>query len=210
MGIRVGTSVKDHEPFDWNQSYSSDLADYAEPDPAVLEIIAGLRPGRALDIGCGAGGLIVALVRRSWRVTGVDIAAKAVEAARKVLQAEGVDAEFHAADATTWKPAGRYDLITSCFALPGSGAGRASLYRMILDALAPGGTVLLKDFDSSMGQVRFFAGFDLVTVEELTAAFDDLNITRAEIVDTPVHDHSPGGGKPEEHWTAALLHARRP
>ena len=76
---------------------------------------------------------------------------------------------------------------------------------MIRDSLAPGGTVLLKDFDSSMNRVKFFAEFDLVTVAELTAAFEDLNITRAVIVDTPVHDHSSGGGQPDEHWTAVLF-----
>ena len=115
--------MQDHDQFDWNQSYSGDVTDYAEPDPDMLEIIDGLRPGRALDIGCGAGGLVVALAQRGWRVAGVDIAAKAIEAARKVLQAKGIDAELEVADATTWDPVGHYDLITSSFALPGKQDG---------------------------------------------------------------------------------------
>ena len=202
--------MQSHDPFDWNQSYSGDATDYAEPDPLLLEIIDGLRPGRALDIGCGAGGLIVALAQRGWRVTGVDIAAKAIKAAREIVQMQGIDAELHVADATTWSPEGRFDLITNSFALPGSKTGRASLFRMVRNGLAPGGTVLVKDFDSTMNRLEFFSGFDLVTVEELTAAFDRLDIIRAEIVDTPVHHHSSGGGQPDEHWTAALLHARSP
>ena len=115
--------MQDHDPFDWNQSYSGDVTDYAEPDSEMLDIIDGLRPGRALDIGCGAGGLVVALSQRGWRVTGIDIAAKAIEAARKIVQAQGIDADLHVSDATTWKPAGHYDLITNSFALPGNKTG---------------------------------------------------------------------------------------
>ena len=76
--------MQENDPFDWNEAYSGDASDYAEPDSGLIEIIDGLRPGRALDIGCGAGGLVVALAERKWQVTGVDIAAKAIEAARKI------------------------------------------------------------------------------------------------------------------------------
>ena len=106
------------DDFDWNQSYTGEVTDFAEADPELLKIIDGLPPGRAPDVGCGAGGLVVALARRGWTVTGIDLAEKAVEAARKVVQMQGVAAELHVADATTWTPAGRYDLITSSFALP--------------------------------------------------------------------------------------------
>ena len=212
--------MQDHDHFDWNQSYSGSVTDYAEPDSAMVDIIDGLTPGWALDIGCGAGGLVVALAQRGWQVTGIDIATKAIEAARKITQTKGVDAELFVADATTWKPNGTFDLITSSFALPGSKSGRASVFESMRESLAPGGTVLLKDFDSAMNRTGFFAGFDLVTVEELTAAFDGLDIIRTEIVDTPTHDHGSKrrhpddygskGRQPRERWTAALLQARSP
>ena len=112
--------MQDHDRFDWNQSYSGSATDYAEPDSAMVDIIDGLTLGRALDIGCGAGGLVVALAQRGWQVTGIDIATKAIEAAREVIQTERVDAELFVADATTWKANGTFDLITSSFALPGS------------------------------------------------------------------------------------------
>lgn len=202
--------MQENDPFDWNEAYSGDASDYAEPDSGLIEIIDGLRPGRALDIGCGAGGLVVALAERKWQVTGVDIAAKAIEAARKVVQERGVNAKLHVADATRWKPIRSYDLIVSSFALPESKAGRALVYRMIRGAIAPGGTVLLKDFDATMTRVKFFTALDLVTVEEFTAGFDGLNISRAAVVETPVHDHRTGKGQPDERWTAALLQAQSP
>ena len=198
------------DDFDWNQSYTGEVTDFAEADPEMLEIIDGLPPGCALDVGCGAGGLVVALARRGWTVTGIDLAEKAVEAARKVVQLQGVAAELHVADATAWTPPGRFDLITSSFALPGTRTGRAALFSMVRGALAPGGTVLLKDFDPAMSRFEFFNGFDLVTVEELTGAFGGFDIIRAEVVETPVHHHGTGGGEEEERWTAALLQARRP
>ncbi len=202
--------MPDRDPFDWNQAYAGDETDYGEPDRGFLDIIDTLRPGRALDIGCGAGGLVIALCQRGWRVTGIDIAANAIKAARQIVQARGLDAAFHVADAIQWQPVGPYDLITNSFALPGDKQGRTSVFRMIKDALAPGGTVLLKDFDSTMNRVCFFAGLDLVTVDEFTAAFDDLDIVAAEIVDTPAHDHSSGRRQQAAPWTAAFLHAQRP
>ena len=193
--------------YDWNQSYSGDATDYEEPDHDLIEIIDHLPPGRALDIGCGAGGLAVALAERGWRTTGIDISDKAIASARAVAERRGARVEFQVADATRWRPLGDYDLITNSFALPGSRSGRDSVFEMVKGALAPGGVVILKDFDPSMKRFGFLTGFELVTVEEFTAAFQGLKIIRSEIVDTPGHDHSTGHGTSEGCWTAALLYA---
>ncbi len=90
-------------------------------------------------------------------MTGIDLATKAIEAARKIVQTRGINAQLFVADATIWRPDGRYDLITSTFALPGSNPERASVFQMVRKALAPGGTVLLKDFDSTMNRVTFYS-----------------------------------------------------
>ncbi len=194
---------------DWNDSYTGGLADYEPPDSDILGIIEGLSPGRALDVGCGAGGLVVALAERGWQVTGLDVADTAMKAARKILPDRGVTAELIHADASVWRPEHEYDLIVSSFALPDRPA-RNEVLRMIREATAPGGSVVLKDFDSSMTRHGFFAGFDLVGIEELTAAFDGFELVRAEVVDTPVHHHGNADAGMAEDWTAALLHARAP
>ena len=206
---RVGAGMEGQDLFDWNQSYSGDAMDYEAPDAGMLEIIDGLRPGRALDVGCGAGGLVAALAQRGWRVTGIDIAAKAIKAAREITRGRGIEAELQVADATTWKPSTHYDLTTSSFALPGRKKEREPLYLTVRESLAPGGTVLLKDFDSTMKRVRFFAELDLVTLEELKAAFTGFSVIRAEIVETPVHDHSRVELQETGHWSAVLLHAQK-
>ena len=181
------TNTLGDSPFDWNQSHSGDVTDYTEPDSQMLAIIDSLLPGRALDLGCGAGGLVVALARMGWRVTGIDMAQRAIDAALHLVEERNVTAELYVADAATLKPDGPSDLITSSFALPGTRGERTARFQMIREALVPGGTVLLKDFDSTMSRVEFFDGFDLVIVEEIASAFDGLSIVRAEVVETPVH-----------------------
>ena len=194
--------------FDWNLAYSGKAADYQPPDALLCELAGALPPGRALDVGCGAGGLIVALAEAGWQVAGIDIAARAIAAAREVLAERGLDAELAVADATRWQPSAQYDLVVSSFALPATAAGRARAFAAMRAALAPGGTMIIKDFDPSMTRLSFFAGMDLVSVDELTGAFPDLEVIRAAVVDTPVHccdDPPDGEGGP---WTAALFHGR--
>ena len=45
--------------------------------PICFTAWKALEPGSALDIGCGAGGHIVALAQLGWKVTGINIAEKA-------------------------------------------------------------------------------------------------------------------------------------
>ena len=201
-----------HEPdnFDWNGMYTGQASDYEKADPLMIQTIDTLPPGRALDIGCGAGGMLVALAERGWTVTGIDIATKGIAAARQALASRGMEATLEIADATTWRPTHAYDLVTSSFALPGTPAERARVFAMAKQALEPGGIVLFKDFDSTMTKSAHFAAYKLMTINELTAAFAGFEILRAEVVPTPPHDHDGSGAHTGERWTAALLYARKP
>ena len=198
----------DPESFDWNEVYSGLAEDYEPPDLSLLETIATIASGRALDVGCGAGGLVVALAEAGWTVTGVDIVPKAIAAARQVIAQRNVQATLQVGNATTWRPEGTFDLITNSFALPMTRAERAPVYVMMRQALRPGGHVLIKDFDPAMSRFDHFAGIDMVPVDELTEAFAGFELLRAEVVDTPAHHHSDS--HTDEHWTATFFHARKP
>ncbi len=192
-------------PTEWNEIYTGEAADFEAADPDLLEIVTELPPARALDVGCGAGGLVVAMAELGWRVTGIDIAERAITAARKVLGERGLEATLLAADATVWQPPEKYDLVISSFAMP-EGDERSAVLNMIRSALAPGGVVAIKEFDQSMCRYSHFAGFDFLTVDELTSAFDGFEIERAEVVSTPVHEHAQESG--DQAWTAILFRAR--
>ncbi len=82
--------------------------------PAARQITAmidreqeGRQPpyGTALDIGCGTGVWSVRLAKRGWQVTGIDIVAKAIQAAGKRAADAGVDVRFIRGDITTMQPA---------------------------------------------------------------------------------------------------------
>lgn len=194
--------------FAWNDIYSGEVSDLEEPDSDILSIVSPLTPGRALEVGCGAGGLALALAKRGWEVVGVDLAENAIAAARKVFAANGAEGEFHAADAASFEPTGRFDLVTTSFALPDTQASQDAVFRLIRKVLVPGGTVVIKDFDASMTRFAEFARFHCPALEELQHAFEGFEVVRAEVVATPTHGHGEEDTAVSD-WTAALFHGRR-
>lgn len=64
-------------------------------------------PGRALDIGCGAGGGVLRLMQVGWRVDGVEWDPKAVEVARRVTRCAIRSGDFRKVDI----PIATYDLV---------------------------------------------------------------------------------------------------
>ncbi len=52
--------------------------DHELPPPEVIDLVAKLSPGRALDLGCGYGRSAIYLAQHGWTADGVDFIAKAV------------------------------------------------------------------------------------------------------------------------------------
>ena len=107
----------------------------------VIEI-AGLPIGRALDVGCGEGGDAIWLASRGWQVTAVDISEVALDRARSAAASAGVTVDWVRADLTVDPlEAGAFDLVTVHYpALPK--VPEDVVVRVLLDAIAPGGTLL--------------------------------------------------------------------
>ena len=63
---------------EWNERYRSREEITSEPAELLLEAAAGLAPGRALDLACGAGRNAHWLAMRGWDVVAIDGASEAI------------------------------------------------------------------------------------------------------------------------------------
>jgi SAM-dependent methyltransferase len=96
-----------------------------------------------LDVACGSGQLALIAARRGARVTGVDIAANLIHAARGRANAEGLDARFDEGDAEALPyPDATFDVVASLF-----GAMFAPRPELVAAELVrvcrPGGTIAM-------------------------------------------------------------------
>ena len=73
-------------PEEWDARYAeADRVWSGNPNGALVAEVAGLLPGRALDVGCGEGADAVWLAGRGWDVTALDVSKIAID--RAVLHA---------------------------------------------------------------------------------------------------------------------------
>ena len=76
---------------DRQQMFSQRYADGDMPwdsgitPPEIIDILAELPPGIALDLGCGTGTVMRDLLNRGWRADGVDFVPRAIELAAAKL-----------------------------------------------------------------------------------------------------------------------------
>ena len=203
------TSAMDSDA--WNRRYANrELLWTGEPNRFLVAEAATLRPGRALDLACGEGRNAVWLAGRGWQVRGIDFSEVALEKARELAAARGVQAEWHVADLTEHAPERRaFDLVL-IFYLQVPAPERRAIVRAASDAVAPGGVLLLVAHDSSNlehGHGGPQSPGVLYSAQDIVADLDgsNLEIERAERVERPVNT-------PEGERTAldALVRARRP
>ena len=98
----------------WDERYRADeLVWGAEPNRFVAQVLGPRAPaGRALDLACGEGRNAIWLAKRGWSVTGVDYSEVAIERARQLAAADGVEVEWVCADVTSVELAPRaFDLV---------------------------------------------------------------------------------------------------
>lgn len=132
----------------WDERYGGeDRVWSGRPNQRLVEQVADLAPGTALDVACGEGGDALWLAKQGWRVTAVDVSQVALAKVAAHAEEQGVEDRirlgFYDALADP-RPVGRhtFDLVTVSFLhvpLPDFPA----IYRGIADAVAPGGRLLV-------------------------------------------------------------------
>jgi SAM-dependent methyltransferase len=123
--------------------------DIGGPQPALARVLDDGVPGRkVLDIGCGTGDLALALARRGYDVTAVDISGVAIDRARAKAAQAGLTVRFEAQDATRLSlPAASFDAVFDSgllHSLHRRGRAEVDAYLAQLPGLAaPGATVVV-------------------------------------------------------------------
>ena len=69
---------------EWNERYRAREEPDREPAQLLVDAARDLRPGRALDLACGAGRNAVWLARQGWEVVAIDGAEEAVRIVREL------------------------------------------------------------------------------------------------------------------------------
>jgi SAM-dependent methyltransferase len=131
----------------WDDRYlESDRIWSGNPNVVLVREVTDLKPGRALDLGCGEGADAVWLAQQGWHVTGTDISRvaldrAAVHAAEAGVAADRIDWQLH--DLGVSFPAGEYDLISAQFLHSMGDLPREQILRQAASAVAPGGVLLI-------------------------------------------------------------------
>lgn len=156
------------------------------PQPALAEVLDdGVKGPKVLDIGCGTGDLAIALARRGYEVTAVDISRVAIDMARAKAAGEGLTVHFEVQDATDLSlPSAPFDSVFDSgllHSLNRRGGGADNEYLALLPGLAaPGATVFVLAVSVDDGQ-----GWG-VTEEFLRAGFAEPEWVDTEVAETDV------------------------
>ncbi len=131
---------------DWNERYrDADTPwDTGEPDVHLVEFVqsGAVKPGRALDVGCGTGTNAIWLAGQGFSVLGVDLAPRAIEQARAKAADRKSDCRFEALDFLNDRVSGGpFDLVfdRGCFHVFDEAAERERFAEHVASELAPGG-----------------------------------------------------------------------
>lgn len=161
---------------EWDARYAeSDRVWSGNPNGALLTEVAGLPPGRALDVGCGEGADAVWLARHGWDVTGLDVSQVALGRAALHAEQAGVHVRWiHAGLLDADLSPGTFDLVSAQYpVLLRTPSNEAE--RILLAAVAPGGTLLVvhhADMDPEHARERGFDPDDYVQPAQVAALLD--------------------------------------
>jgi SAM-dependent methyltransferase len=145
----------------WNRFYKSSQSNYnQEPNGFPMQVVVGRRPEVALDYAMGAGRNALYLAKLGWKVYGFDESDVAVAIAQKRAQELGLTLNTAAvADSGYDFGKERFDLILFSWAMP------LVDVKKVVDALKPGGMVVMECAADYVGRNGMLKMFDALRIE---------------------------------------------
>jgi SAM-dependent methyltransferase len=167
----------------WNERYKSNESVYGhQPNSFFKENIIKLRPGKLLLPAEGEGRNALYAASLGWQVDAFDYSEEARQKALTRAAAENLIIDYSLSDITEiMLPYNEYDLIGLVYIhLPET--VRKAFHQKCIDALKPGGTLILEAFDKE--QINNYSGGPreismLYSLELLQDDFSTLDITLA-------------------------------
>ncbi len=120
----------------------------AETEVEQIRVLSGVEPpAKVLDLCCGVGRHSLAFARRGFTVTGVDITASYLEAARESAAAENLEIEFVHEDGCAFRRPGEFALcidLGASFGYFSDADDDALMLRRCWENLVAGGVLVLE------------------------------------------------------------------
>jgi len=201
---------------DWDHRYGGDRMWSGNPNGTLVNETDGLTTGRALDVGAGEGGDAMWLAERGWTVTASDISWRALERVAREAEHRGLHIECRHADANSLGAfeRGTFDLVSAQYAsIPRTPDGRG--VRNLLDAVAPGGTLLVVSHDlapmrapiDTQEHSRPFDPDAYLRLDDFAAALAGSSEWAIEVHEK--RPRPPGAASASHHVDDVVLRARR-
>ncbi len=138
------SETQDH----WDRRYRErDQVFSGRVNTRLAEIAGDLRPGTALDLGCGEGADAVWLATHGWWVVAVDVSTVALRRAARAAEAREVAdrIDFQQHDLGRTFPQGSFDLVSAQFLHSTIDLDRRGILRRAAGAVVPGGLLVIVD-----------------------------------------------------------------
>ena len=145
------------------------------PNSFLGEMIKGLKPGRALDVGMGQGRNTIYLAQQGWESVGFDPADRAVASAQEQAAKLGVKITTHVSRAEDfdWGESA-WDLIVLSY------VGGRDYVDKVERALRPGGMVVIEGFHRDATKSQPIGPAVVFDTNELLQLFSALRVVRYE------------------------------
>jgi SAM-dependent methyltransferase len=198
----------------WNQRYAlKEMAWSLTPNQFLVEELAALAPGEALDLGAGEGRHAIWLAQNKWRVTAVDFAVQGINRGKKLATHHHVEVEWICADLSSY-PLGtaEYDLVIMIY-LHIPGTERKVILGKAVDSLRPGGHFIYighdpRNIDEGQGGPQNPAV--LCNAQELVQNLTGFRILTAQTRQRSVDQETGHGGSTQGFALDTIVHAIKP